>query len=590
MSPRPFRGVAAALLLGLAVLVGYLAKVQWDWLGRLEVYEHARLNGTTGQSGMYFKWAFDSEIERLAASFRAGAEPDLEAQVVAGLERWRARSRWPALLKDVLVAREGPGGEIELARFEAATATFQPLGASAEARRCRDALVALHARGARAAAGPEVSERPALLVASDLPAVLIETRLAPSQPGGGLAAGWLVLRLDRDTLQREFLPALTRLFFVPPNFDQVDVAVVAARSGELVYSNLPISSLDDFGRVATTYGLVDAGTDGEELPRLGSRPPSGGEAPPNSLHPPSAADHRWFRRLWARSVYSGYWQLFLRRGPVSIAEEVAAARRRTLIGSFAALALISLAAGLIFVLARRAQRLAEDQLAFVASVSHELRTPLAILSAAGENLSDALAAEPAKVREYGSLIQDETLRLREMVENLLHLARKRSGVAGVERQPLDVTEVVEGALRRAKRQIEQAGFAVEVALEPCPQRVLGNPRALQAALANLISNALKYGQPARWMRVAVQSAAAPPGEVQISVEDHGMGIAKSEQGRLFEPFFRSARVRRDQVEGSGLGLAVVRDVAEAHGGRVTVESRPGEGSRFTLHLPVLEGL
>jgi signal transduction histidine kinase len=120
--------------------------------------------------------------------------------------------------------------------------------------------------------------------------------------------------------------------------------------------------------------------------------------------------------------------------------------------------------------------------------------------------------------------------------------------------------------------------------------VRGDAAALRQALANLVDNALKYGGTSGWMGVSAKSVATLQGEeVVVSVADHGVGIKRSDLSRLFEPFFRSADAQAAAIPGSGLGLAVVRHVVEAHGGRVTVDSAPGKGSVFAIHLPADAG-
>lgn len=578
MTQRTFVAAAVTLLVLLALLVGYLASVQWSWLDRMEVYEHVRTENSFSRLAWSMKAAFDQEIERLAAVFRlqAGRREEIEAQLRAATENWRKGSRWPDLLAHVWLV-SGELGEGEIARYAATSGRLDQRPWPAELTLLRQQLAELASRSSLPA-------HPArLAVLPRVPAVVLETRQlrAPS----GLEPAWLVLQLDSEVFRGRFLPELSAMFFAPPNFVDIELAVVESEDSRLVFSTLPISTFEEFGRSDVAYGLVDAGTDGSELVHLGMRPPRGLEAVPNSDRPPTAEDHVWFRWHWARISTSGYWQLHVRRGPVPVAEEVAANRRRALRLSFGALALLAVGVVLIVMLARRAQKVATQQLELLASVTHELRTPLAILAAAGENLEDDLCNQPSKLKEYGRLIQEETRRLKEMAENVLHLARSRAAAPAVSPRPLDLRPLVEDTVRRAGRQIEQAGFELEVELPEEPRWVLGNARGLEAALSNLISNALKYGLPGRWLKVSLAESKEARGELELSVADRGEGISKAEQLRVFEPFFRGRRQRHAQLEGSGLGLAVVRQVAAAHGGRVTVSSALGEGSCFTLHLP-----
>jgi two-component system sensor histidine kinase SenX3 len=112
--------------------------------------------------------------------------------------------------------------------------------------------------------------------------------------------------------------------------------------------------------------------------------------------------------------------------------------------------------------------------------------------------------------------------------------------------------------------------------------------ALSRAIQNLLSNAAKYGGGSRWIGLSAESVKTADGEeVQIKVSDRGMGIAPSEQERIFEPFYRGKEAQTAQIHGNGLGLSLVKHIITAHGGRVSVESKAGQGSVFTLHLPLL---
>jgi signal transduction histidine kinase len=233
---------------------------------------------------------------------------------------------------------------------------------------------------------------------------------------------------------------------------------------------------------------------------------------------------------------------------------------------------------------RRTQRAAREQLERLARVSHELRTPLSVLTSAGDNLADGLAGGEEKVRQYGQVIQRETRRLRELVENVLHLSRRRAAAPASEPQLVDVVALVEDSIGLAEPSLREAGFAVERALPPHAVQILGEPRALRSAVLNLISNAIKYGRSGRWLRLAVEEDGGA--EVRIVVEDRGPGIAPRELPRLFAPYARGERARAEQTEGSGLGLAVVKDVVEAHAGRIAVGRPAGGGTSFTLHFPL----
>jgi signal transduction histidine kinase len=154
-------------------------------------------------------------------------------------------------------------------------------------------------------------------------------------------------------------------------------------------------------------------------------------------------------------------------------------------------------------------------------------------------------------------------------------------------RPLRVEDVIEAALKDTAGLIESAGVAVEQQIAPNLPPIVGDLPALSHCLQNLITNAVKYGGDARWIGITA-SAREDQGrldQVQISVEDKGLGIGASELRRIFEPFYRSRAAAAAQIHGTGLGLSLARDIAQAMGGSLTVSSEPGKGSRFTVCLP-----
>jgi len=233
--------------------------------------------------------------------------------------------------------------------------------------------------------------------------------------------------------------------------------------------------------------------------------------------------------------------------------------------------------------------LARLQMDFVAGVSHELRTPLAVICSAGDNLADGVVASSTQqIRQYGELIRKEGRQLAAMVEQIMQYASDRSGLRHYELQPARIVDVIQAVLEEARPVNEMLGFTVEQSIEPGLPLVRVDVEALSQALQNLVNNAVKYSGDSRWLSVKAASARTKKGvEVQVAVEDRGVGIAAADLPHVFDPFYRGTAATAAQVHGTGLGLYTAREAVAAMGGVVRVRSTPGKGSVFTIHIPAL---
>ena len=272
------------------------------------------------------------------------------------------------------------------------------------------------------------------------------------------------------------------------------------------------------------------------------------------------------------------WRLLVRHRAGSLEAAVSQARWRNLALSFGILMLMSVSVALIAIAARRAQALARQQMEFVAGVSHELRTPVSVIGAAADNLSQGVVTEPGRVRRYGSTIQTEARRLADTVERVLQFAGIQAGRANGHRVAVSPVGHRGRRARRVAAGDRRCWRDARTGRAPDAASSAAEPAALRSALQNLLGNAIKYGGRAPWVRVSAREAPTRRGrEVQIVVEDRGLGIPPADLPHIFEPFYRGAEALSQQIHGNGLGLSIVRSIVEAHGGRVTVTSAPWQG-------------
>lgn len=262
-------------------------------------------------------------------------------------------------------------------------------------------------------------------------------------------------------------------------------------------------------------------------------------------------------------------------------------REALFVAALAAALLLTMLAGYFAVRdVVRERQLAALRSSFVAGVTHELKTPLASIRLLAETLRLGRARSSATREQVLDTIVGESERLTRLLDNVLNFSRIERGVR--EYRPLEVPlgQAVTDAVTRFRSVLDQEGFTLCQQLEARNDaRICVDPDAFTESVLNLLSNAVKFSGPAREVELAVRADEA---EAEISVTDHGCGIAAADQKRIFDSFYRTPEAARDTA-GAGLGLALVKHFAEAHGGRVVVRSAPGQGSTFSIRLPLRNG-
>lgn len=220
---------------------------------------------------------------------------------------------------------------------------------------------------------------------------------------------------------------------------------------------------------------------------------------------------------------------------------------------------------------------------FVSNVSHELRTPLALIRLYAETLELGRITTEDKKQQYYRIIRKESERLTALINNILDFSRIEAGGKEYEFRNTDIAELVRNTLESYRYQIEQQGFAFEENIDSNLPAVPVDREAIARALVNLVNNALKYSSDEKFLGVKLYRESDV---VKLEVADHGIGIERRDQSKIFEKFYRAGDPLVHNTKGSGLGLSLVRHITQAHGGDIAVESTPGKGSKFILSLPL----
>jgi len=220
---------------------------------------------------------------------------------------------------------------------------------------------------------------------------------------------------------------------------------------------------------------------------------------------------------------------------------------------------------------------------FVSNVSHELRTPLALIRLYAETLELGRITTREKKQQYYRIIRKESERLTALINNILDFSRTEAGRKEYEFRETDIGDLVHNTLDSYRYQIESQGFAFEEKIDDNLPPVVVDREAIARAVVNLVNNALKYSADDKFLGVKLYR---DNGSVKLEVVDHGIGIARRDQAKIFEKFYRTGDPLVHNTKGSGLGLSLVRHITEAHGGEIEVDSTPGKGSRFVLSLPL----
>lgn len=548
--------ILVATCVALLVLLAASASIQYRWSRRVALDDAQREKEHLESGASLFAADFDSTV--------SGAVAFLESRAWQAFKSGQRLATHPQLIDELYFVDSRAQGKVQVRQL-AADGSFPET------------------------AQPAWMTRPVcvLAVTQEPPTLVVPIYdFAATETGGGNGIRYMqtfgrlnrcfVARLDEKALRTEILPQMIRQSFGGTAAREYTFAVVWRGQPDNAVYGAPMRA-----------DLRQAFFALQPEPILFSNNAAGGRPVVRVQHFESTIISRGSQN--SRKVMdlfgTGIWELEMAHKGEPLAEAFEREANWNVLLSLGVQILLLAAIAFLLIGTRRMQQLANQKISFVAGVSHELRTPVSAISILARNQADGLVTDPERVKQYGELINQQSGRLNQMVEQVLSFAGMHSGALSRGRREVDVRRVIEICLDARRTELEGDGFGVEVALSPELPKVLGDERLLQTAIDNLLSNAQKHGREGRWIRISANFD-ADKREIRIDVEDRGAGIGAGEQPEIFEPFYRGRAAIEAQIPGSGLGLSLVRGAAQAHEGSVSVGPRPGGGSIFTMCLPV----
>lgn len=585
------------LVIVLLALLGVLAYLQYAWLGQISEGERERLQRNLQMDTQRFAEDFNREMQNAYFNFQIDAKNFREKNWSEFNERynfWREKTAYPELIENFYFVENESGA---ILRFSKENKLFEAANWTEDLDKLKPKL------SEEESLQPIAEEIPALLMpvremTDRVDKIVVRTPQTENIVGQNSQSlkkiGTLIIELDESVIKNQILPDLVKKYFSANDSANYRLAVVNKKNST-IYQTENLTATDANAKLFeftpdnfmffANREIINSIEQGQKKTMVFSKMESQklekttiDNSNKHFQMTVTTNDKPRVRLVEGKFLdENAVWTLNVQHTAGSLEQFITNTRRKNLGISFGILSLLGVSIVLIFLSAQRAKLFAQRQIDFVSSVSHEFRTPLAVIYSAGENLADGVAKEEMQVSRYGDLIKGEGRKLSKMVEQILDFAGANSGKKKYDFRSVDIKEVIENALTECEPLLED--FTVETEIQESLSPIIADKNALGQAIQNLLANSIKYSNNKKFIKITATNGG---GNLRVTVEDKGIGIEKSDLKHIFEPFFRAKSVVDEQIHGNGLGLSLVKETVEAHGGKISAESEIGKGSKFTL--------